>query len=169
MKKKIIIGIISIGVIVFSIAFFIKYQKQQEYKKTIAKLPEVNLVDYALFKDAFYDEGDLNCLLMFNTECGFCLDEVEDIVDNIEFFEEVNFYLISNETEQSLVEYSEDSEFLGLENFTILKDDNELFSTYFDTSVTPSVFVYKKSGELIAYNHGFLPIEKLKLMISEEN
>lgn len=167
MKKKIIIGIISIGAIVFLVAFFVKYQKTQQYKKTIAKLPEVNLVDYALLRDAFYDEGTINCFLMFNSECGFCLDEIEDIVDNIESFEDVNFYLISNETEQSLMDYSEDSEFLGLENFTIIKDKDEFFHNFFNVSVTPSIFIYTKDGELINYNHGFLPLNKLKIMIGE--
>lgn len=167
MKKKIIIGILSLGLIVFIIAFVVKYQKVAHYKSTIATLPDVNLVDFALFKDAFYDEGTIDSFLIFNSECSFCLDEVEDIVDNIELFEHVNFYLVTNETEEHLKTYSEDSEFLGIENFTILKDDNEFFYNFFGKPVTPSIYVYSKDGNLIDYHNGFAPLHKLKPMIGE--
>jgi len=167
MKKKIIVIILGLGLAGFLVAFFIENQKVAQYEKSIVQLPEVNLLDYALDKDAFYNKGSIDCFLIFNSECGFCLDEIEDIVDNIEDFETVNFYLVSNESEEVLKEYKEDSEFLGLENFTIIKDKDELFYNFFKTTTIPSVYVYSNDGALIDYNQGFLPIYELKSMIGE--
>jgi len=167
MKKKIIFTILGLGLVIFFIAFFIKFQKTSQYRKAIGQLPEVNLIDYALDKGMFFDKGSIDCFLIFNSECEFCLDEIEDIVDNIEDFEHVNFYLVSIEAEEILTEYCEDSEFLGMDNFTVIRDSDEFFYNFFKSSVTPSTYVYTKSGALLDYSQGYLPIYKLKSIVSE--
>lgn len=170
MKKntKTIILFLLLIVIVMLISFSaIRYFQSNNYEKSIRNFPELELINYALNPNAFYDKGKVNCYIFFNTECGFCLDEIEDIVDNIDDYEDVNFYLISNESENILLSYNNDSEFLGIKNFTILKDSKSVFYEFFKPSKTPSTFIYNDNDKLLGYKMGYFPINKLKLMISE--
>ncbi|MGZ0016479.1 peroxiredoxin family protein [Yeosuana sp. AK3] len=164
MKKKIIL-ITSFFILISIVAALIyKISKTESYKISIAKLPNIALSKYAV-NGNFSMLGDVNCFLIFNTECSLCLDEIEDIVDNIDDFKYVKFYLISNETKDTLLEYAEDSEFLGLENFTILRDYDGAFYQFFNYKTTPSVYVYSRKGKLISYKNGYVPVEYLKNMM----
>lgn len=165
MKKKIVIGIIGFVIAIFFIVFFVKYKKKVEYRKAIEKFPKINLLDYALSNDKFYNKGNINCFLIFNSECDFCLDEIEDIVDNIDDFYNVNFYLISNQKKEVLLDYSEDSEFIGLDNFTIICDKENILHQFFNNQTVPSTYVYSDKGNLIDYKIGFTSIFYLKGMI----
>lgn len=163
--KKVFYGLLAIAILVL-ILFGFKFYKKQIYKDSIATISNFELSDYALNSE-FHDSGSVNCLIIFNTECSFCLDEIEDIVDNIEHFEHVNFYLISDQSLETLNDYNEDSEFLGLENFTILHDKDRELLKFFDFPVSPSTFVYSKNGNLITYKNGFVPMHVLREMITK--
>lgn len=167
MKKKITLTVLGIFVSCFSVYFYIKYQANSQYEKSIQTFPNVMISDYALNPESIYTEGSINLYAFFNSECVFCLDEVEDIVDNMEGFEDVNIFLISDESEDVLKNYANDSEFLGIPNFTILIDKENKFSEFFKAKVTPSTFAYTKDGILIGYNFGFQSVDKLKSMLFE--
>lgn len=164
--KKTLYGLAFITLVLL-IFFGFKIYKKQTYKNSIATMSNINLSKYAL-NSKFYDSGSINCVMVFNTECGFCLDEIEDTVDNIEQFENVNFYLISNQPIEELNEYSKDSEFLGLQNFTIIHDKDQKLSKFFNSPVSPSTFVYTKDWELVDFRNGFIPTYILKDMISTD-
>jgi len=161
MKKKIFFASIAIILVVFISIVLIKYLKQQEYKKSISNISSMNYKELTLKGVDFYDKGDYNCFIIFNSNCDLCIDEIEDIVDNIESFKNVNFYLVSNQTEEELIEYNEDSEFLGIENFTILYDKNEVFKKFFIAPEVPSIYFYNKKGELLEFKTGFTEISEI--------
>lgn len=165
MKKKILISAIVLSLTVFLLIFFIKYQKVSKYNKSISELPNIDFSNYTLTGDSPNLKGNINCFIMFNSECGFCMDEIEDIVDSIDEFSDVNFLLISNESKESLIEYSEDSEFYGLANFTILRDKDQMFNNFFKYETIPSTYTYSKDGILMNYKSGFVPIHLLKEMM----
>lgn len=165
MKKKIFFATIAIILVVFISIMLIKYLKHQEYKKSISNISSINFKEFTLKGVKFYDKGDYNCFIIFNSNCDFCMDEIEDIVDNIELFKNVNFYLVSNQTEEALIEYNEDSEFLGVENFTILLDNNDDFNKFFNFPGTPSTYIYDKKGILIDFKKGYQQVYTLKKMM----
>ena len=142
-----------------------KYFKYQEYKRSISNISSINYEALTLHGTEFYNKGNYNCFLVFNSNCNFCIDEIENIVDHIELFKDVNFYLVSKQTEEELIEYNEDSEFLGLENFTILHDKDRAISIFFGYPITPSIYMYNKEGVLINFKKGFqkaYTLEKMK-------
>lgn len=164
MKKKIFFATIAIILVAFISIVLINYLKHQEYKKSISNISSINYKEYTLRGVDFYDKGDYNCFIIFNSNCDFCMDEIEDIVDNIELFKDVNFYLVSNQTEEELIEYNEDSEFLGIENFTILYDKDSEILKFFNNPITPSTFMYSKEGMLIDFKKGYQQVYTLKKM-----
>jgi thioredoxin-related protein len=163
--KKTLYGLSLITIVVL-IFFGIKIYKKQVYKDSISSLSSIELSNYAL-NAKFYNSGSINCLMIFHTDCSFCLDEIEDIVDNIEDFENVNFYLVSNQSFEELNEYSNDSEFLELQNFTIIHDKDQKLFKFFNFPVSPSTFIYSKEGNLLNYRNGFVPNHTLKEMITK--
>lgn len=164
--KRLLYGLSLITILVL-IFFGFKVYKKVAYKDSIASISSIQLSNYAL-NSKFQNFGEINCLMIFHTDCSFCLDEIEDIVDNIEDFENVNFYLISIQSFEELYEYSKDSEFLGLKNFTIIHDSDQEFFKFFNYPVSPSTFVYSKEGNLITYRNGFVPTHTLKKMIAKD-
>lgn len=164
MKKKIFYAFVILVLTTFISVLFIKYYKHREYKKSITNISSINYKELTIKGTTFYNKGNYNCFLVFNSNCEFCIDEIEDIVDNIELFKDVNFYLVSTQTEEELIEYNEDSEFMGLENFTILYDKNNVISNFFDYPITPSTFMYNKENILIDFKKGFQQIYKLEKM-----
>jgi peroxiredoxin len=164
MKKKIFYAFVILVLTTFISVLFIKYYKYQEYQKSITNISSINYKELTIKGTTFYNKGNYNCFLVFNSNCEFCIDEIEDIVDNIELFKDVNFYLVSNQTEEELIEYNEDSEFLGLENFTILHDKDNAISIFFDYPITPSTFMYNKEDILIDFKKGFQQIYNLEKM-----
>jgi alkyl hydroperoxide reductase subunit AhpC len=165
MKKKIILFILATVVIILVIGVCVKMYQKESYKNSIATFPEIEVANYAL-NSQYYNSGLINCFIIFHTECDFCLDEIEDIVDNIENFEHVNFYLVSIENNQVLSEYYQDSEFLGLTNFTIIQDKDQSILDFFNFPVSPSTFIYSKEGKLINYRNGFVSNAILKEMLN---
>lgn len=143
----------------------IKFWQHTKYKSSINDISTINIESHTLKGMSFYKKGDFNCYIFFNSNCDFCLNEIEDIVDNIDDFKDVNFYLISNENESELLEYNEDSEFLGIENFIILQDKNNLFNEFFNYPGNPSTYLYNKDNKLMDFKKGFLQYYSLKNML----
>ncbi|MCF6168568.1 redoxin domain-containing protein [Lutibacter sp.] len=166
MKKKIFYTVAIIIILTLTSIAITKYFKYQEYRKSISDISIINYKNLTLKGMEFYNKGDYNCFLLFNSDCNLCMDEIEDIVDNIKIFKDVNFYLVSNQTEEQLIEYSEDSEFLGLKNFTVLLDRNNDINKFFNYSGNPSTFMYDNDGKLIDFKKGFLQFYDLKRMIN---
>lgn len=165
MKKKIFfIAFAVIGVVFFSV-WIMRYSKHQKYRKSIHDISKINYKQLTLKETQFYNSGHYNCFIIFNSDCDFCLDEIEDIVDNIELFKNVNFYLVSNQSEENLLEYNEDSEFLDIKNFTILYDKDARLLEFFGFPHTPSTYVYNKENRLINYKNGFMEYYSLKNML----
>jgi len=165
MKKNFIIGII-LFISVLSFGLFVNKQlKVKRYRHQISNISALTLQNYTLKGTTYYDKGAINCIIVFNSNCNLCIDEIEDIVDNIDEFKKVNFYLVSNQTTKELIEYNEDSEFLGLNNFTILQDKNQEIYKYFSNPTLPSIFFYDKNKKLIDYKKGFVLIDELENII----
>ena len=172
MIKRIFYSITALIFIVFSGVLLYRHLKYQEYKRSISNISSINYKELTLQETEFYNLGNYNCFLVFNSECHFCIDEIENVIDNIEIFKNVNFYLVSNQTEEELIEYHKDLEFLGLENFTILFDKNNVLLSFFDVPAIPSIFFYNKKGELLNCEIGFIEVSEIisipKLLIDTD-
>jgi hypothetical protein len=164
MKKK-VVYIITLLVIALISLMLVKYWQHIKYKSSINDISEIDIKSHALKGMEYYSKGNFNCILIFNSNCEFCLDEIEDIVDNIDLFSNVNFYLVSTQTEKELLEYAKDSEFLEEDNFTILLDRNNNINKFFNFPGNPSTFMYNNDGKLIDFKKGFLQFYELKRMI----
>lgn len=165
MKKKILFITLILITITLTGLIVVKYFKSKAYKKSIYNISIVNYKQLALAKTPFYNKRDYNCFIIFNSNCEFCIDEIEDIVDNIELFKNINFYLVSDQLEEELIEYNEDSEFLDLENFTILHDKDARLLEFFGFPNTPSTYLYTKENKLINFKNGFMEYYSLKNML----
>jgi len=167
MKKKLFVGLILFVLVLFSGIFINKQLKVKKYRHQISNISTLTLKKYTLKGMTYYDKGTINCIMIFNSNCNLCMDEIEDFVDNIDVFKSVNFYLVSNQTEKELIDYNTDSEFLALNNFTILQDKNQDIYKYFSHPIIPSIFIYNKENELLAYKNGFASIDDIKNIISK--
>jgi len=165
MKKKLIIGFIALILVLILGLLLNKYLKMKRYKHQILNISALTLKNYTLKGTTYYNKGTINCIIIFNSNCNLCMDEIEDIVDNIDSFKNVNFYLVSNQTEKELIDYNTDSEFLGLKNFTILQDKNGDILKYFSYPLIPSTFIYNKNKKLIGYKNGFISFFDIKNII----
>jgi len=166
MKKKIFYTVAIIIILALTSVAITKYFKYQEYRKSISDISIINYKNLTLKGMEFYNKGSYNCFLIFNSNCDFCLDEIEDIIDNGKLFSDVNFYLVSDQTEEELLEYAKDSEFLEEDNFTILLDINNDINKFFNYPGNPSTFMYNNEGKLIDFKKGFLQFYDLKRMIN---
>ena len=142
----------------------ITLSKQQQIRsEKIANIPEFTLKDMTgqLFSNSKLKKGIPTVFFYFNTECEFCQAEVNDIVQNIQKFKDIQLVFVSFEPIQKIIVFQITYKLDIYNNIVFLNDYNNTFYDTFGIKNIPSSIVYDKDGKLLSRNNGAVKVDYL--------
>lgn len=97
----------------------------------------------------------------FNSECDFCQVEIQDVLQNIKKFENIQLVFVSFESIQNIILFQVTYKLDIYDNVIFLSDYKNNFSETFGVKGLPSSLVYNKNGKLVSKNNGAVSVDYL--------
>jgi peroxiredoxin len=97
----------------------------------------------------------------FNSECDFCQAEIQDIVQNIRKFKDIQLIFVSFEPVQKIIMFQATYKLDIYDNIVFLSDYKNTFSETFGVKTLPSSLIYDKNGKLVSRNNGAVKVDYL--------
>lgn len=89
-------------------------------------------------------------IMYFGTHCPYSRATIQDIFDNIDDMDDIQFYMLTPDSLADLVKYSEAYHLYGFENLIVGQDCEYFLSNHFDVHYVPYTFIYGKDHKLKA-------------------
>lgn len=166
MKRIIYLFII---IIVFLSTIFLakktidKIQKKKYYYERIKEMPSFEFYsDNKLFTNKNLKDEYSTVFVFFDSECEYCVSQLNSIIDNIAYFNNCQILLISLDP----LEYSnnisiKNKSILHEYNVFILEDRKMLLSEVFYIDLIPTTLIYNKNRKLLKKFNGQTLAEKI--------
>lgn len=117
------------------------------------KMPEFT---YFTLDGKEFTKKDLNkesdyLFVYFNPLCELCHMETETLIENIEFFEDIQIVMVSPSDVSEISQFIENYSLKNYPQMTVLHDKNDTFYKEFGAIGYPNLFAYDRDLELIRY------------------
>jgi len=160
---------IIIPLIVFVTLFYTGYRmfEQSKFKKKqTEKLEHIPVFKLKSTSGKYFTNKDIKgsvpvVFFYFNSECDFCLIEIQEIVKNIKRFNSIQLIFVSFEPIQKIIMFQATCKLDGYNNIAFLSDYKNIFSETFGVKTLPSSLVYNKYGKLVSRNNGAVKVNYL--------
>ena len=155
MKKSIILSLC----IVFCATVYSQRDSLPPYKK-FNSFPPVKLL---LPDSSYFTKDDLPkkpvMLMLFNPTCEHCRHETEEIIKNIDKFEDIEIVMATSMPFDSMIVFRERYQLARYKNIVVSQDPHFFLITYFDINRLPFLAFFNKKKGLISVFDGSMPIE----------
>jgi thiol-disulfide isomerase/thioredoxin len=133
------------------------------YKKypTLPAFPIVLPDSSAAINTYDIPEGHTTVLLLFSPDCHHCRDMVPKLLQKVDSFPQVRFYLITLMGLQSLRDFIQEFNVLSHENVLAGKDPNHFFPGFYKISYIPHAVIYDRHKKLVEVVDGNFDAEVL--------
>lgn len=173
MKKyiRIILPLIAIVVISYSGFRMVEiYRKKKNQNEKIAYIPpfELKSTTGEKFTKANLKKGEPVVFFYFNSECEFCQDETQDIVNNINKFKGIRLIFVSSESIPKIIMFQLNYRLNQYDNIIFLCDFKNTFSKIFGITTFPGSLVYNHNGKLVSRNNGAIKVNYLLKALNDE-
>lgn len=167
-KRKIVaLSLFCLFLILVGTLLYYTFDKRSRKQQILAKIeymPDLSFVD--IREDAMCRLRDHIgqqpiCLIQIDPDCYFCHEQVMDILDKYEHFDEVAILFISPASVEKLEDYGRDLYIGNYPKIRMLYDEDLLFPVTFGTATTPTALIYARDGRLLAKYEGLIKTEKL--------
>lgn len=129
------------------------------YKKFKAFPPvELILPDSSIFTKADLPKKKPVMLMLFNPVCDHCKHETEEIIKNIDKFEDIQIIMATSMPFDSMMVFRERFQLAKYKNIIVAKDQHFFLMNYFLIHSLPLLAFYNKKHEFISIFEGTLPI-----------
>jgi thioredoxin-related protein len=98
-------------------------------------------------------------LVLFQPDCDHCQDEAKQIQKRLDAFANYQMYFISSEPLDVILQFSKDYDLINKPNVHFGSVPVDDVVKHFGSIATPSIYIYKKSGELVQNFDGLVDIE----------
>lgn len=146
MKRKFALAFIT-GILLLIVAFAFKtYSILDQRREAIIRLsdiPKINLIGIDSSGLEVDGRNKTLVIIYFNSSCDLCEFEAIDIRDNIKDFQNVNLLMLTSESLKSIQLFSSKFNLDKNENITFAKIDEKDVVTYFGSSGTPQIYIYR--------------------------
>ncbi len=131
-----------------------------------AEMPDFKfyrLQDSAAFQKADVEKGKKSIMILFDTSCSHCQNQMDSISQHYDQFKAINFYLVSFDDKKEIVKFMRKygSNLDGKDNVTVLQDSGHDFIPKFQPTKYPAMYVYSEKRSLIKYLAGEAKIKDL--------
>lgn len=150
----------------FLIIFFSACSTRQPYKTGFEGeiIPHFNLLlldSTSYFNTSHIRPGKAAVFVYFGPYCIYSRAETESIVGGIEKMGKIRFYFITNESFNSIKEFSKLYDLDQFPNIAIGRDYANFFEERFNISAVPTTLIYNKEGKLAAVFQGQIGPEEI--------
>lgn len=97
-------------------------------------------------------------LVLFQPDCDHCQDEAKQIRQQLEAFKDYQMYFISSESLETILKFSKDYELFNKDRVSFGYASVDDILSHFGSISTPSIYIYKESGELIQSFDGLVDV-----------
>jgi len=161
---KIAIPILFIGILGFlGNRMYVKIQQKKEAAERIKEIPDFNFeaLDGTPFTNHDLISDSSVAFVYFNSGCGYCQDEAEQIGNVVEEFKNTQLIFISTEEKSTIEDFANQYNLLPHKNFHFLHDTRGDFARLFDANTIPLTLVYDQKQQLIHQFKGAIKVEVL--------
>ena len=133
-------------------------------ESTLCTLPSFNmlLVDsLTVLKAQEIPTGEPIVLLFFRPDCPHCRQETQDLVDHIDSFKNVRFYLLALEPMKEIKEFYLDFHLADYKNITVGKDSEHSFLRVFRPGTVPYMAIYDGHKQLVKIYNGGAGVDRI--------
>lgn len=130
----------------------------------VMTLPSFNLTsaNNGIISTGNSPEGKSTILFYFNPTCKYSQYQTETIIKNISSFQDVQFYMFTNQQDASLNTFYDHYNLGNYKNITVGVDNNRFFENNFVANSVPWLVVYDKQKKLKKIITGSLDAKSLK-------
>jgi thiol-disulfide isomerase/thioredoxin len=101
-------------------------------------------------------------LFYFSPECPYCRSQTEEIINNINSLNNIQFCMLSNFPINQIKQYYNHYQLNKYRNITVAQDYDSHFSIFFKTTIVPYFAIYSREKKLLNVNIGKLEFQQLK-------
>ncbi|MBC3757256.1 redoxin domain-containing protein [Hyunsoonleella sp. SJ7] len=164
-----------IPILILVVLFFLGYsvigkiQYKTEVESLLQTIPEFQ---FATLEGMDFSNSNLKqnlptVFIYFNTECGYCQHEAQNIGSNIPQFKNAQLIFVSTETTEAIAQFAKTYQLHNTPNITFLHDTAYHFSNRFDATCVPYVLIYNAKQELVKKHKGQLKAETILKLIED--
>jgi len=128
------------------------------------KLPEFNYVrlDGKKYTNKDIPQNKKLLIVYFNPLCDLCLEETTEILNNINYFQNVEILMISPNSLEQVKQFSNLYKLAQFPQITVLHDAKDDFYRQFDAIGYPSLYLFDEKLEMIAKFEAQVEFEVIK-------
>lgn len=137
-----------------------------------AVLPEFSILlsdSVTTFNTASIPSGNPIILIQFSADCKECQEETEQILANMNSFDNARFYFITYEKFDRLRVFNKHYKLQNYNNIVAGQDYEAFMAKHFNTRTTPFLAIYDDERKLKAVFEGKAEIDKLINVVKETN
>jgi len=126
------------------------------------------LEDSSPFTKNNIDSKKKSIIILFDTSCSHCQDEIAAIGKQYSDFKNVNLYLVSMDIKTAIEVFMEKygKELKGRKNVTVLQDSSNDFVPKFNPTKFPAMYIYSENKKLISYFGGQKDIKEIVKVVN---
>ncbi len=111
-------------------------------------------------------KGSPVVIFFFNSECYYCINEVESIIGNINSLKNTNILLVSEQPLNKLAELYDEYKLYKYPQVKLLHSSYRNFISIFGNTVVPSTYIYNERISLLKLFKGEAGIESILKVIN---
>jgi len=133
-------------------------------KKKKPMLPKFSYqtLDDKKFTNENLDKNSRLLIVYFNPLCEVCQRETSDIIDNINYFQDIQILMISPAHKEDVSKFVKKFKINDYHQITVLHDKDDVFYKQFGAIGYPTLYLYNKNKELIEYYDTEVQFEDIK-------
>jgi peroxiredoxin len=120
-------------------------------KKKKPLLPKFSYqtMDDKKFTNENLDKNSRLLIIYFNPLCEVCQRETSDIIDNINYFQDIQIVMVSPAPKDDVSRFIKKFKITNYHQITVLHDKDDIFYKQFGAIGYPTLYLYNKKKELI--------------------
>lgn len=127
--------------------------KPKRGKDTVEKMPRFTY--YTLeghkFSNKNLDEDKNYLFVYFNPLCELCRNETEQIIENLDYLNDVQVLMVSPTDRKEIEQFVKDYKLPNYPQIKVLHDSEDKFYMDFGAIGYPNMYIYNTQGEMVAY------------------
>jgi len=159
MKKALLIA----ALVLIGSGLFAQPDQKAPYEK-FSGFPPINLLlpdSSTYFTKADLKKNKAVLLVLFSPMCEHCQHETEEIIKNIDKFNDVQILLVTSLPFDSMLTFRQKYDLEKYSNIVVAHDPHFFLIPYFQIHNMPFLAFYDKKKQFISVHEGTMPIEQV--------
>jgi len=121
-------------------------------KHSEEKLPEFayNTLDGKKFTNTDLKQNERLMIVYFNPHCEICQDETSNILENINYFQDIQIVMVSPSSKEEIQKFVNKYKLNKYYQITVLHDKDDTFYKKFEAVGYPTMYLYDTNDKMIS-------------------